>query len=269
MIGRNASTPSLLAEAKKVATDAGVIAKLCASLSIVMTFSAFAQSSEPRWTPPTNDPRDFEGVWLPGGYANASGDAAKEVTNDKGGPPTESGGLGPPPGAALPPGNPGAPPAPETPDAAVGGTLSCTPVQRLRGAGGGMSNLWIQGPKEILMISEEDMDVRKIYLNATHPKKFKPQPNGHSIGHWEGNTLVVDSIGFAKPDGSDRGQHVVERFHKDGKKLIDQLTITEVDGKTHTETAVASWRSDLRVYENVCEENFNRFRFENGELIDE
>lgn len=264
-------------EVKIVRDELWGVAALCLLLSMTPNLIAAAatQTSAPRWTPPTSDPKDFEGVWLPGGYANGPQDAPQHRDDTKSdGPPPELGGLdnatsapGPdgPPGGG-PPG--GGPPPAEGVEAASGGTLSCTPVQRLAGAGGGMANLWIQGPNEIVMISEEDMDIRKIYLGTAHPKRFKPQPNGHSVGHWEGNTLVVDSVGFSKPDGSDRGQHVVERIHKDGNKLIDEATITD-NGQTRTQTFTSSWRSDLHVYENVCEENFNRFHFENGQLIDD
>jgi hypothetical protein len=59
---------------------------------------------------------------------------------------------------------------------------------------------------------------RTVHLNTTaHPANIKPSRAGHSIGRWEGDTLVVDTIGFAP--GSLAGNlphsdklHVVERF---------------------------------------------------------
>lgn len=38
--------------------------------------------------------------------------------------------------------------------------------------------------------------VRRIYLNRPHPRNLRPSWNGHSIGRWEGDTLVVDTTGF-------------------------------------------------------------------------
>lgn len=145
----------------------------------------------------------------------------------------------------------------------------CAPVQRLQGAGGGMSNFWIMGEKVIVMLSEEDMDVRKIYMNVEHPKNVVPQPNGHSIGHWDGNTLLVDTVGYSKGDGTASDQHVVERIHKEqfGKAwhLVREVDITS-NGQTRKQTFREVWRPDLRWYENVCEENYERFQLVNGEV---
>jgi hypothetical protein len=219
-------------------------------------------------------PSVIEGVWLPSmggpppGTAKAQSSAAARIAPASLGaaasadaPPPEIGGLG----EAEVPGGPPAPPG--RAPAVTGSTLECAPVQRLGGAGGGMSNLWIQGRHEIVMISEEDMDVaRKIYLNAQHPAKLRPQPNGHSIGHWEADVLVVDSIGFSDARGADSGEHVVERIHRDGKALLDEVTVSQRDGSVSTRNIRTLWRPDLHVYENVCEEGFDRYVIVNGQL---
>jgi hypothetical protein len=65
---------------------------------------------------------------------------------------------------------------------------------------------------------------RTIHMNMTsHPKDIAPSRAGHSIGHWEGDTLVVDTVGFLP--GELAGQvmnsdqlHVVERFTLDPEK---------------------------------------------------
>ena len=66
---------------------------------------------------------------------------------------------------------------------------------------------------------------RAIYLNrAEHPNTLKPSRAGHSTGRWEGDTLVVDTVGFlpgflnAPVPNSDR-LHVVERFSLDPDKM--------------------------------------------------
>ena len=65
--------------------------------------------------------------------------------------------------------------------------------------------------------------VRTIHLDMeAHPDDIEPSRAGHSIGHWEGDTLVVDTIGFTPGflDGrsgtlhSDQ-LHIIERFTRD------------------------------------------------------
>jgi hypothetical protein len=62
---------------------------------------------------------------------------------------------------------------------------------------------------------------RTIYLNMKeHPKNLRPSRAGHSIGRWEGDTLVVDTIGFvpgvlSAPVRHSDQLHVVERFTLD------------------------------------------------------
>jgi len=124
---------------------------LIASAPLPARATDVAADGQPALSPPPADPHDIEGVWKPS--------------------------------RSAPPPNQGAAPAapPSGPPVVAGSTLVCAPVQRLGGAGGGMSNLWVVGPKEIVMISEEDQDVRKIYPQSRHPKNPEPQPNGNSI----------------------------------------------------------------------------------------
>jgi hypothetical protein len=193
---------------------------------------------DPVFDNPNPDPRDFEGLWLPGRAQPPEGVKLSGPI------------LG---GAAV--------------NETSGSTLQCSPVWRLSGAGGGMSNYWVMGDKEIVLLSEEDMDVvRKIYLNATHPPRLARQPNGHSIGHWEGNTLVVDTIGFANRDGTPSDRHVVERFERSGGKLVDHSVVTE-GGKSVSLDLPSNWRPDLGYNENVCEEGFRRYGLKDGKVV--
>ena len=62
---------------------------------------------------------------------------------------------------------------------------------------------------------------RQIHIGMTeHPADLEPSYAGHSIGNWEGDTLVVDTVGFAEgvltpPTRSSRQMHIVERFTLD------------------------------------------------------
>ena len=89
----------------------------------------------------------------------------------------------------------------------------------------------VQGRGEVLMINESFAEVRHIYLTDRH----NPDPGrswwGDSIGHYEGDTLVVDTIGFNNKTDIDRFHtphtaqlHTVERFH-----LIDGGKVMQVD----------------------------------------
>lgn len=66
---------------------------------------------------------------------------------------------------------------------------------------------------------------RTIYMNVKeHPHSVKPSRAGHSIGHWEGDTLVVDTVGFlpgflSTPVRNSDRLHVVERFVLDPNKM--------------------------------------------------
>lgn len=66
---------------------------------------------------------------------------------------------------------------------------------------------------------------RTIYMNMkTHPANIKPSRAGHSIGRWEGDVLVVDTVGFAPgvlnaPVRHGDKLHVVERFSLDPKTM--------------------------------------------------
>jgi hypothetical protein len=66
---------------------------------------------------------------------------------------------------------------------------------------------------------------RTIYMNLKeHPANIKPSRAGHSIGHWEGDTLVVDTVGFLPgflntPVRNSDKLHVVERFSLDPVKM--------------------------------------------------
>jgi hypothetical protein len=66
---------------------------------------------------------------------------------------------------------------------------------------------------------------RRIHIGmAKHPDRLKPSYAGHSIGNWEGNTLVVDTVGFtagvlSPPTRSSEQMHIVERFTFDPQKF--------------------------------------------------
>jgi len=87
---------------------------------------------------------------------------------------------------------------------------------------------FIQTPKELLMIIQNDALTRRIYMNVPHSASPKPSWYGESVGRYEGDTLVVDTIGLNDKTFIDNYRtphttqlHVVERFKliEDGKTL--------------------------------------------------
>lgn len=92
---------------------------------------------------------------------------------------------------------------------------------------------------EIAIIFSTRNPSRHIYLNSSHPspETFDPTSTGHSTAKWEGDTLVVDTIGFsdegllAIPGGGRRtkNSHLVERFRllRNGNQLSVVSTWTD------------------------------------------
>jgi hypothetical protein len=79
----------------------------------------------------------------------------------------------------------------------------------------------LQLKTEVAFIYGADNQVRHVRLNENHPAKVTPSPMGHSIGHYEGDALVVDTIGiklapytvvdrFGTPQSE--AMHVIERY---------------------------------------------------------
>jgi hypothetical protein len=69
-------------------------------------------------------------------------------------------------------------------------------VPMFMGYGGGNPIIFLQTPKEVWMYFSGDMQVRRVYLDVPHSANPKPSWYGESVGHYEGDTLVVDTIGL-------------------------------------------------------------------------
>jgi hypothetical protein len=88
--------------------------------------------------------------------------------------------------------------------------------------------------KQVTILMELHQQVRRVHLDQPeHPARLFPQRNGHSIGRFEGETLVVDTtaikaIPFGSVPHSDE-VHVVERIRAldGGAALVNEVTITD------------------------------------------
>jgi hypothetical protein len=124
----------------------------------------------------------------------------------------------------------------------------------------------VQTPKEILMIFEYDHTVRQIFMDGrAHPEDITPTYMGNSIGKWDGDTLVVDTVGFNDKTWLDRDGHphsdqlhVVERFHR-----VDRDNMTVDINIEDPKALVKPWKTQLNfqlrpawdIMELVCTDN--------------
>ena len=123
----------------------------------------------------------------------------------------------------------------------------------------------VQTQKEIVVLYEYMHTFRMIPLNAEHPDDVLASYMGDSIGHWEGDTLVVDVIGFNDKTwlagtGTFHSEalHITERYTRVDRDQIN-YEVTMDDPKVFTKpwtlTSTLMLREGTRVQEYVCAEN--------------
>ncbi|MDR2213196.1 MAG: hypothetical protein LBE21_06185 [Pseudomonadales bacterium] len=118
----------------------------------------------------------------------------------------------------------------------------------------------------ILTVSNA-MSYRTIYMDGReHPAEIlRPTYLGHSIGHWEGDTLVVDTVGFSERTWTNRDGlpttdqlHLTERFTRSSLDDMD-YTVTIDDPGAYTAPWTSGfalrWNGGMEVFEYVCQEN--------------
>ena len=124
----------------------------------------------------------------------------------------------------------------------------------------------VQTPGLIVMLLEGDGTSRRVYMDARqHPVDPQPLWMGYSVGHWEGDTLVVDTRGFNDQTWLDALGHphseemrVIERFHRRDFGHMD-LQITIDDPKVYTKPfsirVMHRLLPDTDILEWYCAEN--------------
>jgi hypothetical protein len=123
----------------------------------------------------------------------------------------------------------------------------------------------LQTPGQITIIQEAYNQVRRIYLNQKQLAIDDAEPGfwGHSVGHWEGNTLVVNTVGI-KEEVRFRGaphspnMQIDERMRLLSKDIFeDQVTVT--DPQYLTRPWSFTWKyvrkPGYKILEYVCEAN--------------
>jgi hypothetical protein len=117
----------------------------------------------------------------------------------------------------------------------------------------------IQTRDTVLILNEMVHEARIIRINGVHEPPDVRRWLGDSIGHWEGDTLVVDTTNFNDKPGlfnATRNLHVVERFSRiDDKSLLYRFTVEDPAVWTAPWTGEILWpATDQRIYEYACHE---------------
>jgi hypothetical protein len=123
----------------------------------------------------------------------------------------------------------------------------------------------LQTKDKVVMFKQGNWELRHIYLDVPHSKTVKPSWYGESVGHYEGDTLVVDTIGqntktfvdaFRTPHTEKL--HVVERWRliDGGKTLEVKITVDDPDAFNQAwSTYVRHERANVPIVEDICAEN--------------
>jgi hypothetical protein len=111
---------------------------------------------------------------------------------------------------------------------------------------------------------------RVIYMDGRpHPKDLRPTFLGHSIGHWEGDTLAIDTVGFNEKQWiagaypTTRQLHLIERISRPNLKTLSYEATIDDPGaytgpwKVHwtiNEKTASSWIAGGEMFEYICED---------------
>jgi len=137
----------------------------------------------------------------------------------------------------------------------------------------------VQTPKMVVMLFEVFHEFRLVPIDEKHPQDLDPSYMGDSVGHWDGDTLVVDVTGFNDKTwlsgvGTFHSEklHVVEKFTR-----VDHNTIVYEDTVEDPEVLTGPWtrhgtimlRPGTRLQEYECVENNEDLQRYNEMLKDE
>lgn len=124
---------------------------------------------------------------------------------------------------------------------------------------------FVYSPGRVNILIETYSEIRRIYVDG-RPLPEDPDPffNGHSVGHWEGDTLVVDTVGISPLVSVIPGLHATEttRFHERitrvaPDRLVDEITIIDpaLFAEPYVMVQAYTLQPDWEMREYVCQEN--------------
>jgi hypothetical protein len=123
---------------------------------------------------------------------------------------------------------------------------------------------FVFSPDRVTVLIEIYSQVRRIYTDGRQlPEDPDPYFNGHSVGRWDGDTLVVDTIGLSPQVTLLPGLQATEktrlheRIWRDGDTLSDEITIVDPDlfAEPYVMTQKYARKPDWEMREYVCQEN--------------
>jgi hypothetical protein len=124
---------------------------------------------------------------------------------------------------------------------------------------------FLQTPRQVTIIFSGNAEVRRVYLDVRHSANPKPSWYGESVGRYDGDTLVIDTIGISTKASVDLYRtphteklHVVERW-----RLVDDMKLQVVFEVDDPDTFYQPWKASYSyrkierpvTYEEVCAEN--------------
>jgi hypothetical protein len=145
---------------------------------------------------------------------------------------------------------------------------SCVPagVPGFMALGGNQNPVWfLQSSKEVAIMRSADSQVRRVHLNVPHSTNPKPSWYGESVGHYEGDMFVIDTIGLNTKTFVDAYRtphteklHVIERWRMVDDRKFMEATFTVEDPDTYYEpwSGMRRYRRVARQFEeDICAEN--------------
>lgn len=118
--------------------------------------------------------------------------------------------------------------------------------------------------KIVFVVTDEIRDIRQVYFADEHPADLEPSYGGHSIAHWDGNTLRVDTIGYNGRGVLDNAvhssaMHMTQTITKSADGLTLHIETTLDDPAIFTEPVTVTrewaWVNGQQPLEFDCEEN--------------
>jgi len=119
----------------------------------------------------------------------------------------------------------------------------------------------LQSVNRLTLLYENDHEVRRIFMDGRgHPKDLDPTTMGHSIGRWEGATLVIDTVGLREGWFRPEGVPYTGKAH-----VIERLTLDRGGDKIH----VALTLEDPEYYAKPVEVTREFKRMQGGEILED